>query len=109
MKNDERDANQAVAKITYGNQVAYITKAQLTTSFNSYAPSYVQYYGMSYQQAADYIVKSLAQRELLVLYAKAKIAELENLGAPENLELKQFVSNLEYIDAIESISDYPDD
>ncbi len=103
-KNDERDANQAVAKITYGNQVAYITKAQLTTSFNSYAPSYVQYYGMSYQQAADYIVKSLAQRELLVLYAKAKIAELENLGAPENLELKQFVSNLEYIDAIEKVN-----
>ena len=103
-KNDERDANQAVAKITYGNQVAYVTKAQLTTSFNSYAPYYVQYYGMTYQQAADYIVKSLAQRELLILYAKDRIAALETLGAPENLELKAFVSNLEYIDAIEKVN-----
>ena len=103
-KNEERDANQSVAKITYGNQVSYITKAQLSASFNSYAPYYVQYYGMTYQQAADYIVKSLAQRELLVLYAKAKIAEMDNLGEPANLELKAFVSNLEYIDAVTKVN-----
>ena len=74
-RNEERDAKQIVATVTYGNQVAHVTKGELAASFNAYAYSYVYYYGMSYQQAADYILKSLAQRELLVLFAKEYILE----------------------------------
>ena len=103
-KNEARDANQVVAKIVYGNQVSTITKAQLASSFNAYAYSYVQYYGMTYEQAASYILSSLAQRELLVLYVKDKIAAREALGEPANLELRAFLSNLEYVDAVDEVN-----
>ena len=103
-KNEARDANQVVAKIVYNNQVATITKAQLASSFNAYAYSYVQYYSMTYEQAASYILSSLAQRELLVLYVKDRIASEEGLGEPANLELRQFLSNLEYVDAVDKVN-----
>ena len=80
-RNEERDAKQIVATVTYNGQTAYVTKGELTASFNAYAYSYVYYYGMTYQQAADYILKSLAQRELLVLFAKEYIlAEYIKMG-----------------------------
>lgn len=103
-KNEARDANQVVAKIVYNNQVSTITKAQLASSFNAYAYSYVSYYGMTYEQAASYILSSLAQRELLVLYVKDRIATEEGLGEPANLELRAFLSNLEYVDAVDEVN-----
>ena len=103
-KNETRDANQVVAKISYKNQVSTITKAQLSSSFNAYAYSYVNYYSMTYEQAASYILSSLAQRELLVLYVKDRIADIEALGDPANLELRKFISNLEYVDAVDAVN-----
>ncbi|MCQ2603399.1 MAG: hypothetical protein MJ193_05675, partial [Clostridia bacterium] len=74
-KNPERDANQIVAEVRYNNQVAYVTKGELQSSFNSYAYYYTYYYGMSYKEATEYLVKSLAQRELLVLFAKDELTK----------------------------------
>ena len=89
-RNEERDAKQIVATVTYNGQTAYVTKGELAASFNAYAYSYVYYYGMTYQQAADYILKSLAQRELLVLFAKEYILteyiKMEKLPAGTTLE-----------------------
>lgn len=74
-KNAERDANLVVATVNYAGQTAYVYKAELSNSFNNYAYLYVNYYGMTYEQAADYIVQSLAQRELLVLFAREYLVE----------------------------------
>ncbi len=69
-KNDTRDANQVVASVSYKGRTANVYKFELESSFNSYAYLYVNYYGLTYEQAADYLVKSLAQQKLLNLYAK---------------------------------------
>lgn len=107
-KNDERDANQIVATVTYGNQTATVSKGELTASFNSYAYTYVNYYGMSYQETADYIVKSLAQRELLVLFAKDEITKayvaagkLPAGSVPELVSFEQLLTKSEISKAID--------
>lgn len=107
-RNDERDANQVVATVTYGNQVAYVTKGELAASFNAYAYTYVYYYGLTYEQAADYIVKSLAQRELLVLFAKEYILEeyvkqglLPAGSVPELTKIEDLLTRSEINHAIE--------
>ena len=107
-RNEERDAKQIVATVRYNNQVAYVTKGELTASFNAYAYSYVYYYGMTYQQAADYILKSLAQRELLVLFAKeyilAEYVEKDPLLAgsmPESTKIEDLLTRSEINKAIE--------
>ncbi len=107
-KNDERDAKQIVATVTYGNQTATVTKGELTASFNSYAYTYVNYYGLTYQETADYIVKSLAQRELLVLFAKDEITKayvaagkLPAGSVPELVTLEQLLTKSEISKAID--------
>ena len=107
-RNDERDANQIVATVTYGNQVAHVTKGELAASFNAYAYSYVYYYGLTYEQAADYIVKSLAQRELLVLFAKEYILNeyvkqgwLPAGSVPELTKIEDLLTRSEINHAIE--------
>ncbi len=107
-KNEERDANQIVATVTYGNQTATVTKGELTASFNSYAYTYVNYYGLTYQETADYIVKSLAQHELLVLFAKDEITKayvaagkLPAGSVPELVTLEQLLTKSEISKAID--------
>ena len=107
-RNDERDANQIVATVTYGNQTGYVTKGELAASFNAYAYSYVYYYGLTYQQAADYIVKSLAQRELLVLFAKEYVLNeyvkqglLPAGSVPELTKIEDLLTRSEINHAIE--------
>lgn len=75
-KNEERDNTQIVATVSYNGQSVNIYKFELAASFSQYAPAYNSYYGMTYQQAADYILQSLAQQKLLVLYAKEKVPKL---------------------------------
>ncbi len=111
-RNEERDANQVVATVTYGNQIAHVTKGELTASFNAYAYSYVYYYGMTYEQAADYIVKSLAQRELLVLFAKEYILNeyikqglLPQGQVPELTDIESLLTRSEINKAIEATND----
>ena len=54
--NEERDANQVVASVSYAGQTAYVYKYELSISFNSYAYVYHNYYGLSYEAAADYLL-----------------------------------------------------
>lgn len=85
-RNDERDMTQVVATVTYKEQTANVYKFELKASFSSYSYAYVNYYGMSYEEAADYILQSLAQQKLLALYAREKVSQLLGLTAiPEDV------------------------
>ena len=85
-KNEKRDALQVVATVTYNGQTDNVYKFELATTFNNYAYMYVNYYGMSYEAAANYLAQSLAQQRLLTLFAKEKVAELRGLSAvPANI------------------------
>lgn len=81
-RNDKRDMTQIVATVNYKGefqqQTYNIYKFELASSFNSYAYYYTQYYGMSYEEACDYTLRSLAQQKLLVLFAKDKVTQLYN-------------------------------
>ncbi len=85
-KNEERDAMQVVATVNYGDKTAYVYKYELETVFNNYAYAYVNYYGMSYEEAANYLVQSLAQQRLLNLFALEKVAELKGVPTPGKAE-----------------------
>lgn len=90
-KNDKRDAQQVVASVTYngefGKQTENVYKFELASSFNAYAYYYVNYYGMTYEAAANSLAQSLAQQKLLVLFAKEKVAKLEGKNSlPANIE-----------------------
>ncbi|MBO7326979.1 MAG: InlB B-repeat-containing protein [Clostridia bacterium] len=107
-RNEERDAKQIVATVNYAGQTGYVTKGELISSFNAYAYSYVYYYGMTYQQAADYILKSLAQRELLVLFAKEYIFNaykekglIASDAALETVKIEELLTRSELNKAIE--------
>lgn len=69
-KNDKRDALQVVATVNYNGQSADVYKFELATTFNNYAYMYVNYYGMTYEAAANYLAQSLAQQRLLTLLPK---------------------------------------
>ena len=89
-KNDKRDAQQVVASVTYngefGKQTENVYKFELASSFNAYAYYYVNYYGMTYEAAANYLAQSLAQQKLLVLFAKEKVAKLKGkTSLPANI------------------------
>ena len=85
-KNEKRDALQVVATVTYNGQTDNVYKFELATTFNNYAYMYVNYYGMSYEAAANYLAQSLAQQRLLTLFAKEKVAKLKGLSAvPANI------------------------
>ena len=85
-KNETRDAKQVVATVTYGDRTEYVYKYELETVFNNYAPAYVNYYGMTYEEAANTLVKSLAQQKLLNLFALYKVAELKGVNVPTKAE-----------------------
>ena len=94
-KNEERDATQVVADVEYKGQTASIYKYELEASFNSYAYLYVNYYGMSNQEAANYILRSLAQQKLLTLYAKEKVTSLLKLDSMP-ADVKDLLTTSEY-------------
>lgn len=85
-KNETRDAKQVVATVTYEDKTEYVYKYELETVFNNYAPAYVNYYGMTYEDAANTLVKSLAQQKLLNLFALYKVAELKGVNVPTKAE-----------------------
>lgn len=98
-KNEERDATQVVAGVEYKGQTASIYKYELEASFNSYAYLYVNYYGMSNQEAANYILRSLAQQKLLTLYAKEKVTSLLKLDSMP-ADVKDLLTTSEYDKAV---------
>ncbi len=84
-KNETRDANQIVATVSYNGVSSNVYKFELESSFNSYAYMYVNYYGLSYEETAEYLVKSLAQQRLIVLYAREKVLEYMQTNHPERV------------------------
>ena len=105
-RNEDRDANQVVASVSYAGQTADIRKFELAISFNSYAYIYNAYYGMTYQQAADYLLQSLAQRELLVLFAKDELVKMEDPGASAvDVKVEDLLSSAELNRAIENVNE----
>ena len=108
--NEERDANQVVATVSYAGQTSEIYKYELAMSFNSYAYIYHAYYDMTYQEAADYILQSLAQRELLVLFAKDELVSLRNEREgrndyPAGVSVADLLSGSELDRAIDNVND----
>lgn len=103
-RNEERDATQVVATVNYEGQTAHVYKFELAASFNSYAYYYVNYYGMSYEETANYLAKSLAQQKLLVLYAKKKLAEMEGRDSVPQ-DAAAFLSNSEKDRAVENANE----
>lgn len=104
-KNETRDAKQVVATVTYKDKTEYVYKYELETVFNNYAPAYVNYYGMTYEEAANTLVKSLAQQKLLNLFALYKVAELKHVNVPTKAEelLTKSERNKAVIDSNESM------
>lgn len=112
-KNDRRDFEQSIAAVDYSStvkgkasyQAANVMKGEFALSFNNSAQQYVQYYGMTYQQAASYILNSMAQRELLVLFAKSYVIEnnIDGLNidkVPENCSIRELLTPAEIEKAI---------
>lgn len=103
-KNEERDANQVVASVEYNGLNANIYKFELESSFNSYSYMYVNYYQMSYEEAANYILRSLAQQKLLTLYAREKVTALLGRDAIP-ADVKDLLTRSEYNKAIENTNE----
>lgn len=93
-KNETRDANQIVATVFYKGVSAHVYKFELQASFNSYAYLYVSYYGLTYQQAAEYLLKSLAQQKLLSLYAREVVLDYMKTNHADKID-----ANLTYATA----------
>ena len=102
-KNEERDATQIVATVNYGDKTDYVYKYELQSVFNSYAYAYVNYYGMTYEEVADTLVKSLAQQKLLNMFALYKVAELQGVSVPSKAE--ELLSKSEINKAISDSND----
>ena len=73
--NAEKDYNQVVATVNYGGLTDYVLKGELRNLYSSYGPVYVQYYGMTEQEALEYLYDSLARQSLLQLKAEAEVAK----------------------------------
>jgi len=102
-KNQTRDETQVVATITYNGQTTYVYKFELEQSFNNYAYYYTYYYSMSYEEAADYILKSLAQQKLLVLYATEQICNKKGVAVTSDIASLLTASELNH--AIVEVND----
>lgn len=73
--NAEKDYNQVVATVQYGGLTDQVLKGELLTLYNSYGPVYMQYYGMSAEEALETLYDSLTRQSLLLLKAKAEVAK----------------------------------
>ena len=103
-RNDERDNTQVVATIDYHGLSANIYKYELLLSYNNYSYIYENYYGMSKQETANYILRSLAQQKLLTLYAREKVTSMKKLDAiPADVEV--LLTRSEINKAIENTND----
>ncbi len=105
-KNTDRDAKQIVSTINYNGQTANVYKHEFVQSFNAYAPTYVQYYGMTYDEAAEYILRSLSQRELLLMFAKEYVVDESGFGkTPSATKVEELLSNSEIDQAIKNTNE----
>lgn len=70
VKNEQRDANQAIAVVKYGGRTAYVTKGELANLYNQQGYMYISYYGWTAEKTFEQLTKSLANSALLGLKAK---------------------------------------
>ncbi|MDE6302359.1 MAG: InlB B-repeat-containing protein, partial [Clostridia bacterium] len=103
-KNEERDAMQVVATVNYEGRTENIYKFELATQFNNFAYAYHNYYNMSYESIADYLLQNLAQQKLLAMYAKNKVAQLMKLETV-TADITELLSSSEVNHAIENAND----
>lgn len=73
--NAEKDYNQVVATIQYEGLTDQVLKGELQAIYNTYGPVYVQYYGMTEEEALNTLYESLTRQSLLLLKAKAEVAK----------------------------------
>lgn len=73
--NAEKDYNQVVATVQYEGLTDQVLKGELQTMFNSYGAVYMQYYGMTAEEALNTVYDSLTRQSLLLLKAKAEVAK----------------------------------
>ncbi len=102
-KNEERDATQIVATVNYREKTDYVYKYELQSVFNSYAYAYVNYYGMTYEEVANTLVKSLAQQKLLNMFALYTVADIQEVNVPSKAE--ELLSKSEINKAISDSND----
>ena len=79
----ERDYKQVIATIdsttitdgsaSYKTEKKNIYKYELINSVNTYAPTYIQYYGMTVEEAVDYLAEQLVVTELVLNEADAQL------------------------------------
>ena len=67
--NAEKDYNQVVATVQYEGLTDQVLKGELQTMFNSYGAVYMQYYGMTAEEALNTVYDSLTRQSLLLLKA----------------------------------------
>lgn len=73
--NAEKDYNQVVATIQYDGLTDQVLKGELQAIYNTYGAVYVQYYGMTAEEALNTLYESLTRQSLLLLKAKAEVAK----------------------------------
>ena len=76
--NAEKDYNQVVATVQYEGLSDTILKGELQAIYNTYGPVYMQYYGMTAEEALDTLLESLTRQSLILL--KAKVALAADMG-----------------------------
>lgn len=99
-KNKERDLNQSVAEINYNGLKDAVTKAEVYEAYNSYGFYYTNYYGYTIEEAFDMIIDSLANRKLLLLYARNELAAAKGLEA--GCEISKLLTDAEIDAAIKA-------
>ena len=102
-KNDERDSHQTLATINYKGLSATVTKGDFYSSFNSLAYYYVYYYGYTVEEAADAIFDSLANRKLLILYARTVLAE--QMGKDVTVDVSELMTPIMKNEAVKSANE----
>jgi hypothetical protein len=100
-KNDERVQQQILATVSYKGDSSTVTYGQLLESYTSYGYYYVNYYSYTIEQTLELLLNQLANRELLVLYAKERIVEAKGLsGSPQDYDYEQLLTKAEIDKAI---------
>jgi hypothetical protein len=69
-KNEQRDGEQAIAVVSYGGRVAYVTKSELNAVYNQSGYLYIYYYGWTAEETFEQLIDSLSYNALLGLKAK---------------------------------------
>lgn len=104
-KNDERVSQKVLATVSFGGHTDTVTRGDVLSSFNSYGYYYVYYYGYTYEETFELLTKSLAQRKLLVLYAKYYLNGKDNGFGNDVASVEKLLHPQEVAHAIDATND----